>query len=516
MLKWTCRLRDALVNRRLLPRDAQERASLSKMREAEFVRGDGAFPNGFRWEEFEGCFSNKQSSFGLLAPAINPERRAANILYSRAIRRLAGKPVTDMQAKNIDVLWLSSTIFVSSLSFDIGGDEYGYQFRVASSYTVKFYDIDCEGRDVDYEVKAYSLAEFEGDDNVAPSPLPLEFLCHLAALLPLENFWKIELSQYGRDDISVDCLLQFIAIIPPDVPDASDSEFRLQLTILCAISKEGLRQILSHQFHPAIQLAIDTFNESVLLSEFLGLFREPRQLRAIEVPFTLVEPPLDRNSSCPIFIDGALFKSSNITMSIPSRFPFRVMSHEAPSQVAEAVDANNVNVVLSLFRVWSSECETYFRSCVLPFLNGSSCLERLTITVHSHWLPAAGTEWVLNSVNSCQSRELCFFDVLFTASPGMNIFVQQWDKVLFPRVGLNYFRKHLSQPLRSGVIPLAIKAVNDGNICRMITGCTPFDMDTSNAGLIFQLLKAEATTLQTWLPAGDRKPPRSGQKRPAP
>jgi hypothetical protein len=65
----------------------------------EFVRGDGAFPNGFRWEEFEGCFSNKQSSFELLAPAINPERRAANILYSRAIRRLAGKPVTDIQAK---------------------------------------------------------------------------------------------------------------------------------------------------------------------------------------------------------------------------------------------------------------------------------------------------------------------------------------------------------------------------------------------------------------------------------
>jgi hypothetical protein len=98
----------------------------------------------------------------------------------------------------------------------------------------------------------------------------------------------------------------------------------------------------------------------------------------------------------------------------------------------------------------------------------------------------------------------------------MNIFVQQWDKVLFPRVGLNYFRKHLSQPLRSGVIRLAVKAVNDGNICRMITGCTPFDMDTSNAGLIFRLLKAEATTLQTWLPAGDQKPPLSGQKRPAP
>jgi hypothetical protein len=287
-------------------------------------------------------------------------------------------------------LWLSSTIFVSSLSFDIGGDEYGYQIRVASSYTVTFSEIDCEGYDVEYEVKAYSLAEFEGDDNVAPSSLLLEFFCHLAALLPLENFWKIELSQYGRDDISVDCLLQFVAIIPPDVPNASDSEFRLQLTILCAISKEGFRQILSHQFHPAIEVEIGVFNESVLLSEFLDFFRGPSQLRAITVPYTLVET-FDRNYSCPISINGALFKSSNITMSLPSRMPFRVMSPEALSLVAGAVGANNVIIYLYLFRSWSSDCETYFRSCVLPFLNGACCLERLTITVHCHCVPANGS-----------------------------------------------------------------------------------------------------------------------------
>jgi hypothetical protein len=112
----------------------------------------------------------------------------------------------------------------------------------------------------------------------------------------------------------------------------------------------------------------------------------------------------------------------------------------------------------------------------------------------------------MNSVDSCQSRELCFFNVLgkVRTFPVRNAFVQQWDKVLFPRVGLNYVRKHLAQPLHSGVIPLAVKAINNGNICRMITGRAPFDTDTSNAGLIFRLLKAEATL------------PLSGRKRSAP
>jgi hypothetical protein len=220
MLKWTCRLRDALVNRRLLPRDAQDRASLSKMREAEFVREDGAFPNGFRWEEFEGCFSNELSSFERLVRVRDPERSATDILYSsdpdaQSIRRLAGQPIMDMQAKNINVLWLSSTIFVSSFHIGITGED---RSRVASNYTVEFSEIDCDGRDVVYRVNAYSLAEFEGNENVAHTPLPLEFLCHLAALLPVETFRKIELRPYLRDDASVDCFLQFIAIIPNNAP----------------------------------------------------------------------------------------------------------------------------------------------------------------------------------------------------------------------------------------------------------------------------------------------------------
>jgi hypothetical protein len=163
--------------------------------------------------------------------------------------------------------------------------------------------------------------------------------------------------------------------------------------ILGAVSKEVFRQIVSHQFHPAIQLEVDGFNEVVLLSEFLDLFPEPRQLRAIELLYTLVEP-FDRNYRCPLYIHHAIFKSANTTISFQCRMPFRVMSPGAPSLIAGAVGANNVNVSVELDRnPWSTECETFFRSCVLPFLHESSCLERLTITVNCDRLPFAGNEF---------------------------------------------------------------------------------------------------------------------------
>jgi hypothetical protein len=56
MLQWTCRLRDVLESRGLSTYGADSVRLFSEMREAEFVPGDGAFPNGFRWEDFQRCF----------------------------------------------------------------------------------------------------------------------------------------------------------------------------------------------------------------------------------------------------------------------------------------------------------------------------------------------------------------------------------------------------------------------------------------------------------------------------
>jgi hypothetical protein len=68
------------------------------------------------------------------------------------------------------------------------------------------------------------------------------------------------------------------------------------------------------------------------------------------------------------------------------------------------------------------------------------------------------------------------------------------NDTLFPRVVMNYWRKHLPKPLAGGVVPMAIRALHEGKVYCKTSDLRPSDMSTANAGLIFRIVKDAVVT----------------------
>jgi hypothetical protein len=475
MLKWTCRLRDLFESKGYRTYDEHSQRS-SAMREAEFVDGD--FPEQFRWEIFKHCFEQASPDYVFMfnrdsvavmgghAPVV-----AAYNPKSKHIRSMCGLPITGLLQRKIDVFWISPTVFVSWISFDLEGDcLYDFKVEFTASHPLSCY--------------VYSVSAFSDGRRKPSSSVAMRFFRHLISPLPANYFFTIRLHV---DALFVDkrfLLDDFLSIIPHDAPQppsrSADTPWTtFQLSLRDYITKDEFRVIFSHKFHPVVKFSFVgcCFDPWVSFDVFCDLLRQARFLRAVDLPTHLIgakeEPKLR--------FKRIILKSQDLTASFSDEkwdiSPALLHSFSTRHEVTDI----RMECHEGFLKRGTNRRE--LRASIKPFFQPNSNLEQLTIQFYGP--PCLDHGRLENVVTACLSRNLCFFNVSFnfcTIDGGLNR-VQLWDHCVFPSLSVNYWRIKLKKP--DTPISLAVRAINQGLIYRKTTDHVPYDATIAFAGVIF-------------------------------
>jgi hypothetical protein len=209
-LQWTNRLFDALVKRDYWIRSPDV---VEDVREAEIfpICQEGVFPNRFDWKKLIALFHFNCWRVQFFNTGRSKIRRSREI-YGRLSecllppdRSRSGQEVS--AEHRFHVLWLSSSVFISCLEFEL----------LAEGGWINFCDckfqLTVRENEEKYEFHAYSLSTFE-DDHVPPraqvaSPLPLQFFQHVSALLPADYFSELKFTK-GRHSFPSDHFRPFL------------------------------------------------------------------------------------------------------------------------------------------------------------------------------------------------------------------------------------------------------------------------------------------------------------------
>jgi hypothetical protein len=489
MLRWTCRLRDALEGGiwEVVPGLCDtSKKTLSTMKEAEFVSSNGAFPHEFRWDTFERFWHEYCHSYDY-----NPS-------YLKLTRRIPGKldcknsvkprlPILDIENQKIHVLWLAPAVFVSSIKiFENDGvscfHDYKVQFRKRSGTQVPLHH--------SRRCFLYSLSLFVNKELNEPCLRLFQFLQHLTALLPADYFDAIALQRNRRHPqrCPVGHFVQFLSVVPrgaTHVPTTADGFTRVVVIGNGSITENELRAILSFPFHPTVRLEFDTnhvsckivlnrpnvspFDASVSSRVMLDSLRQARHLRSIELPSLWVAT---QNTEDPRISAQIAVQTANLLIKSEYMVPRWWLRNVATTMSVESIQIN-----MTGWRNSSSEHQKWVSPVMHAFLDGS-----LATNSFQARFPYCADVNPLNVV-PCRSKTLCFFDI-------HNVHrVPRWDCAIAPWLVVNFWRIRLTQPLCENVLPFAIAAVNQGIIYRKTTDHAPYDMDTANAGLIFRIVE---------------------------
>jgi hypothetical protein len=496
MLQWTCRLRDVLERQLIEP----ERAKLlSTMTEAKFICDGGLFPDDFRWETLAGCYSQKA---GYIDLGTNDEPGYLpidpNCPSYQAVRSLSGKDIADLTLRNINVLWLSRNVFISQIFFSrryMCGYKYELTFLHNWSRTSIF---------------VYTLSFFEHDEQDLPSPIPVDFLRHVTACLPPGYFSKVVLDRHYPARCPFELVFQIASCILSHVDNYSPpregqrTTFAIGGSHKLVLTKEELKRLVCHPFHPSIKLAFRNnirFEETVSLTTLKDLLQESCAVRAINLPHALV----DAGSMTPSLYFGHLI------LNLPDlsiEYEEGLMSPACLHGMVATYPIMDIRMTFN-HHFWEHNPERQglrLRQYIQPLLLHHSSIERLFIRFDHEGCHDEFLSPLLKTMPSvlagCASGKLCFVNIaLICCYEEPEVFFSrdldniQWslNETLFPRLVLNYRRNHLPKPLEGRVVPSAIKAVNEGNIYRKATNLVASSMGTANAGLIFHIVKAATT-----------------------
>jgi hypothetical protein len=492
-------LRDVLERRGFVVKVTESRP-LAELREAEFVSASGTFPAGFRWEAFLGCFSRRGDRVSLYSigdlgnqtnfvGAVDP-----HCALSISIRSMSGQLVEDLQQENIDVLWLSPLIFISSFDFFVGGT-----VRSLGDYSVT-----CDERSNSSRrqlwtfVISTSLSTLEGDEHGEPSPLLLEFFQHVTSQLPVGYFAEIDLKRHHRQRCPVGYITLFLSII-------QTLGTQTEISGNGTITRDELRHILSYQFHPAMKLEFDSysFDKSVSLTILNDLLKDARYLRAIEMPMELVGIESWRDC-CPPCHEEIALKSPDLYIHLSEGRISPKCLH------AISTKHNPYEVTLDM----SDCCEEALLEFVHPFMAHDTSIENLLLRSHYNKHRNEDDELitveeyscsVADAMPVCQSNNLCIFNVSIAHMTETGLETKQcnrvpwWDYDIFPLLALNFHRKRLTNPT-GAVVPVAIRAVNQGIVYSKTTDHIPFNPRIANAGLLFRMVKHQAQSQSVDVP----------------
>jgi hypothetical protein len=502
VLKRTCRLRDVLESRGFWidDRTRDREPEWEMIREAHFVCEDGGFPDGFRWDTLASCYSQNVYNVILVPPGAAGSRPIdSNSASYRAIRSLAGKEIKDLARRNINVLWLSQNIFISQIFFNLEGycvDEYELTFRY------DHYDR--------MQIFVYTLSSFEDGEPDIHSPVPIVFLRHVTALLPIGHVSEVLVARDYLQRCPLEMAFQIVSCIVPNddqyspATERGRTTFRIGWPQRAVITKDEIKTIVTHPFHPTIRPAFKEnhirFEESVSLTTLMDMLQEPGSVRAITLPRALVEAEGRNNSLC---YDRLTLNSAALSIG----YEGGSMSPECLHRITTTYAISNICMTFD-HHFWGDDPEEEglrLHLHIQPFLLAHSSAQSLLIRFDnkgyhnelSHILKTMPSVFA-----GCTSRKLCFVNIaLVYAWEPRDVFHSrdldnvQWslNDTLFPRLVWNYWRNHLPKPLEGRVVPSAIKAVNEGNMFRKTTDLVPSNMGTANAGLIFHIVKAAAS-----------------------
>jgi hypothetical protein len=266
MLRWTCRLRNVLETR-----DHVETfpGPLPEIREAEFVSsGSGTFPDEFRWDTFQATYDRLSRCAIYLDSSVT--RTSRPLFWQEHLR---------FSASFINILWLSSTIFISPIMF-CSNDTALHEYRIVFHDRPDWWS--------STQVLVYSLSAFQAEEVREPSLLPLLFLTHLTATLAADYFSELYL-QREKNKLHfcpVDGIILFLSIMSSSdiqlqvTPEEMETTFGLSYS---DVNADELRLILSHHFRPTAKLAIDStgVDATVSLDIMVDSLKKFPHLRAI-------------------------------------------------------------------------------------------------------------------------------------------------------------------------------------------------------------------------------------------
>jgi hypothetical protein len=498
MLRWTCSLRDAFEARGFLS-STEDSLVLSQIKEAEFVVGPNeAFPREFRWETFCSCFKRVcyDSNYVTLAyPSVDAAGRQGLVLAMHTGRRIRSSPramngqtINDLGQRNIDILWLSPTVFISGVKFRIANQIHDYQ--------VTFGGIICYIT----QLPAFDQVEFD-----EPSPLPVDFFQHLA---PSEQEYMLSLDRGSARPklFPADYMIRLMSALPARC-----------ISFGGLINVDELRVLLAFPFHPngILSFTESPFDDSVSLDTFMELLKTAPYLHYLILPrqFFLYEATtvalLEFTVESPALSTTYRYCGGSPTPALLNGIS---KSHQA---------RDKTDFYLEVGRLWESENVALVTSVVHPFLDGRLTLEHLRIRVTDRNMddrPDPITihqvmQEIASTMISCRSRHLCHFNVALTFFIGDDDDIEddddvvdacesvaeryihrirQWDEEIFPQLVLNYCSKRLNKALDGRLLPRAIGAINRGILYRKTTDHIPYNMSTANAGLIFRHIKTDA------------------------
>jgi hypothetical protein len=492
MLRWTCRLRNVLERRGSLAEISASR--VPEMREAEFVTSEsGTFPNEFRWDTFQAScdslgrctiFLDHRSASSDRVFPVDENRTAAWTVGS-----LSWRPLLDFSETGINILWLSSTIFISPILFctDDG---------VLHEYTIGFRD---RTKDSATQYLVYSLSAFQGGAVHEPSLLPLLFFTHLTAILPIDYFSKLSLQRVqGKLHLCpVDCIIHFLSIISSsNLLQVTSEEKVTTFSLLSDMNADELRVVLSHRFLPTVKLAIDNVgvDATVSLDIIVDSLKDAPHLRAIELPQHFLRAGAAED----------LARMREITVKFPRLSVRMGYGDVLPSTLHKISRIHPANEIVATFdwellEKYQQRPAKVVGSFLHPFLEGQLASESLRVSFEcKRGNSKRVADLVASEIILCESKSLCFFNFTegICKAPHDDIRnfdrIMLWDQGIFPSVVLNCFRKRLEDSVDLRVLPIAIGAVNHGNIYRKATDHVPYDMSIANASVIFRCIKMQS------------------------
>jgi hypothetical protein len=523
MLQWTCRLRDVLQGL-CVEESVRKRTPLSFLREAEFLTPQDQ--QELDWETFYQLFNGVQRAVTLCYP------RDAGMYHvplfepdceiGRSVRLLSGQPVRSFHDAKVDVLWLTSTAFISSVHFSLFLDEeentayHAYEVtmkpRGNPSRTVYF----CAGEFSEFE----TFSKFPMPCT-QPSPfIPLEFLHRMTASLPVDYFSSLSLFRCW-DRFPLDYFHGFVACLPGVSQGRSRESLRTRLEFHDRISNQELQAILSHESLRDAQLVLDDVQPP--LNEVNDTLQRCPHLCSFVAPTKLVEydnpgESLAANENLKFLELSPIVETDKLSLKLldaisqnPSiqelKISFRIWTF------MDDLDQISVKLRYLFERVLQRRCSLKKVTVCFCYDSSDHCFgDPYEIAVEqfmSIGLSTFGNFSSLCFLNfSIEHNEFTMDDLLFdddTESSFVDadepesrpnsisiknfVRLQWWDEKIAPSLVLNFYREYMRTKVIAPLTPLAIQAVNLGVVYGKTSHHVPLNVDIASAGLIFHVLR---------------------------
>jgi hypothetical protein len=468
----------------------------------------------FSW--LQAVYNTSTKSFEVSQNVILPDTRC---------HYTPGTPVN--KGDKVDVLWISSSEFVSSIQLhrninDEEGEFVSFQNLYAFSLSLQVNEVCRSGSSADsLDLYVYSIQTFHEFNHSPLSEVPLHFLHHLLSPLPVGFFSDICLNMNLQDFPPGHCR-RLLSIIPQDapplIPDNIQSETLRILTDFSVIYVHNRDQLLaftSHQYSPHVRLCWNAFDQDQIspeevnsalrdnclhlrhfsISDGLSLFEdvdEPsfssnESFRTLKIGFRQAD-----SASCEHKLLNGL-KTNRQIRQLEISF-FIAEDDEEWDEQHMPVDVSSTLVLIrDVLPAHASLREMRMRVIV----QDSTGDDRGHFSVVSECLQVSGV------------GSLSFLDVEIVSgkfgtyqchSLSMN---ESWDKFISPALLLNWYLDHhpnctrVKTPLSaqeegepgSGVVELVVQSINRGILYPKTTHHAPYDSRTANAGVIYDVLR---------------------------